>query len=44
MLDPIEAFAFSEVTGQAQLVYEGHVPDGVPWVVVDMDAFVTRHP
>lgn len=37
--DPLEAFAFTEETGEAKTVYEGGVLDGVSWAVTDMSRF-----
>lgn len=43
-VDPIEAFAFTEASGQAQQVFEAEVAEDVPWCVVDMDHFQVVEP
>ena len=42
--DPLEALSFTEVTGNAQQVWEGEVTAGVPWVLVDMADFEVVEP
>jgi hypothetical protein len=44
MLDPLEAFSFTEETGNGQVIFQGSVEPGVPWAVVDMTNFAVQQP